>query len=393
MEIRRGRREDGAACRALWAYCFEKPGDPFFEWFFRRLYRPEDVLLAGEGGRTMGALHLRPYALALRGRVLPVHYIVGVAVHPAARGRGIARALLTEAFRASAKDGRSVDILMPSDASFYRPLGFAMYAHQWERTAAPERLASLGERPVKAGLIEGPDDWAILAGIYRVHTARYSAYALRDEANWRQRIEGTLREGYIAVVSDGSGPAGYVVYSMDGRTLAAAEMAWASEAGRRGLYAYMAGHRGSVDTIRWYEPLSDRSYLFWADGAEHTYIQNRTFPFMTARITDMAAFSGPTEAEGEVSFRYEDPILSDKEGVYTLRAAAGKMTAEPGGAAAFSLTAAGAAHLLFGALAADDLFAFGEAMWLTDSRAVQDAALAFLRRAFPPGPAWISEWY
>ena len=53
--------------------------------------------------------------------------------------------------------------------------------------------------------------------------------------------------GYIAVVNDLDGAAGYIFYHLDGRKLIVSEMAYASDAGRKGLYAYMAGHRGSVD--------------------------------------------------------------------------------------------------------------------------------------------------
>lgn len=394
MEIRRGTAADEAASRALWGYCFERPGDPFFEWYFSRVYRPEETLVGLEGGRAACALHLRPYTLSVRGKCIPADYIVGVATHPAARGRGLARALLAGAFRASRTAGKPVDILMPSDASFYAPLGFAFYTHQWEREAEPARLASLGRRTEKACTVEGPDDWALLAGIYRAHTAGRSGFTVRSEAGWRRRIEGQLREGYIAVVYDAGGPAGYLFYSIEDRTLTASEAAWASEAGRRGLYAYMAGHLGSVDRCRWYEPLDDRSYLFWADGAEHTYIRNRTFPYMTARVTDLyAAFTGlPAPEAGALSFCLDDGTLPELAGAYTLRAADGRLAAEPGGDPAFRLTPAGAVHLLFGVLPADDLFRYGEAVWLADGPA-RDAALHFLHANFLPVQNWVNEWY
>ena len=60
---------------------------------------------------------------------------------------------------------------------------------------------------------------------------------------------------------------------------------------------------------------------------------------------------------------------------------------------AFRLTAAGAAHLLFGALPAEDLFRFGEAGWLTGGGQERKETLRFLREAFPARRCWISEWY
>ena len=396
MEIRRAEAADMAAVKALWAYCFEREGDPFFEWYFGRVCRPEDVLLGAENGQAAASLHLRPYTLSVRGKTLAADYIVGVSTHPAARGRGRAGELLRAAFRASREAGKSVDILMPSDASFYYPLGFAFYAHQWEREASPERLAREGQRAVRAGLTASPDEWRPLAAVYEAHTAGRSGFALRDEASWRRLVEGQLREGRIAVVEDEAGPAGYLFYSIGDRTLTVSEMACASEAGRRGLYRFMADHRGSVDLCRWYEPLDDRSYLFWADGAEHTYIRNRTFPYMMARVTDpAAAFTGlSAETEGTVSFLYEDGTLPEAGGVYAFRADRGRLEmGKSGDVPAFRLTAAGAAHLLFGALPAEDLFRFGEAEWLTDGGQERKETLRFLREAFPARRCWISEWY
>ena len=120
-------------------------------------------------------------------------------------------------------------------------------------------------------------------------------------------------------------------------------MAYASDAGRKGLYAYMAGHRGSVDECVWYEPFDDRAFFYWQNGAEHTYIHNASFPTMMGRVTD--------------------PVLSAKEGriyavkydvFYTLKlhiedisgVKLGNKIPEPD----FTMTAGALAQLFFGAL-------------------------------------------
>lgn len=392
MEIRRARAADTAAVKGLWAYAFERPGDPFFEWYFSTAYRAEDVLVGEECGRIACDLHLRPYTLSLRGRETAADYIVGVATHPAARGRGMARELIRGAFRASREAGRAVDILMPSDASFYYPMGFAFYAHQWERTASPARLSYLAERPVRAGTIESAADLEMLRSIYDAYTAGRNGFVVRDAASWQRHIEGTLAEGYIAVVFDEEGPSGYLFYTIDDDMLTASEIAFCSEAGRRGIYAYMAGHLGQVETCRWYEPIDDRSYLRWADGAEHTYIKNRTFPYMTARVTDLAAaFEGlETAAEGAVTFLYEDEMLPEESGVYTLAAEGGKLHVTKGGDPAFRLTPGGAAELLFGAAAAEDLFRFRRASWTAGEK---KAVLQLMDEMLPVQKNWINEWY
>lgn len=396
MEIRRATKHEEAAVRALWAYCFERPGDPFFEWYFSRACRMEDVLLGIEAGQVACDLHLRPYQIALRGKEMAADYIVGVATHPAARGRGLARELLAGAFRASREAGKAVDLLMPSDASFYQPQGFAFYCHQWERKAPPMRLAALGKKPVSAGTLTDGSRWQELARIYEAYTAGRSGYTLRDEASWAWHIESQLKEGYIAIVYDEKGPAGYLFYTIDDRQLTAPEMAFSRETGRKGLYAYMAGHLGSVDTCVWYEPADDRSYLFWQDGAEHTYIQNRTFPYMMARLTDPeAAFTGvsvPADLSGRAAVAVVDPVLTENSGVYRLTAEKGQLTMEKGGEhPALTLTVGGAAQLLFGALSLEELIRYGEAEWTGEGNQEETARL--LHAAFPPIRSWVNEWY
>ena len=109
MEIRRAEAADMAAVKALWAYCFEREGDPFFEWYFGRVCRPEDVLLGAENGQAAASLHLRPYTLSVRGKTFAADYIVGVSTHPAARGRGRAGSdLLSTRTSGSGKLRRSV---------------------------------------------------------------------------------------------------------------------------------------------------------------------------------------------------------------------------------------------------------------------------------------------
>lgn len=350
---------------------------------------------------------------------MPVDYMVGVATHPAARGRGIASKLLKNAFRISRSRGKSAVILMPSDASFYMPLGCSFYVQQWERSAAPEWLARIGEKPEKAMTVSSPDEWHILASVYEKFTGRRNGFTQRDEKTWRTFIEGQLNEGYIAVTGDETGPIGYLCYGMDGRRLIANEMAYSSDRGRRGLYAFMAGHRGSIDRCIWYEPLDDCSFYYWPNGAEHTYIENRTFPFMMARITDpVGVIDGlPCEKQihGEYSFQLVDPVLSENNGIYMVRAEDGEIHAlqddifyklrlhiedtsginlgnhipEP----SFCMNVNTLAELVFGTSDFNELLKRNQITWLTKDEAIKEKISRFMMGILPEKDNWIAEWY
>ena len=419
MQFRRATEADRKSIEALWAYCFEKPDEPFFQWYFSRVCQMDDVVVAEENQHIAADLHLRPYTLNLRGNSMPVDYMVGVATHPAARGRGIASKLLKNAFRISRSRGKSAVILMPSDASFYMPLGCSFYVQQWERSAAPEWLARIGEKPEKAMTVSSPDEWHILASVYEKFTERRNGFTQRDEKTWRTFIEGQLNEGYIAVTGDETGPTGYLCYGIDGRRFIANEMAYVSDRGRRGLYAFMAGHRGSIDRCTWYEPLDDCSFYYWPNGAEHTYIENRTFPFMMARITDpVGVIDGlPCEKQihGEYSFQLVDPVLSENNGIYMVRAEDGEIHAlqddifyklrlhiedtsgidlgnhipEP----SFCMNVNTLAELVFGTSDFNELLKRNQITWLTKDEAVKEKISRFMMGILPEKDNWITEWY
>ena len=419
MQFRRATEADRRAVESLWAYCFEKPDEPFFQWYFSKVCQMDDVVVAEENQHVAADLHLRQYTLNLRGNSMPVDYMVGVATHPAARGKGIASKMLKNAFRISRSRGKSAVILMPSDASFYMPLGFSFYVQQWERSAAPEWLARIGEKPERAMTISSPDEWQILASVYEQFTKQRNGFTLRDEKAWRTFIEGQLNEGYIAVTGDENGPTGYLCYGMDGRRLIANEMAYASDRGRRGLYAFMAGHRGSIDRCVWYEPLDDCSFYYWPNGAEHTYIENRTFPFMMARITDpVGVIDGlpcDKHLKGEYSFQLVDPVLSENNGIYMVRAEDGEIHAlqddifyklrlhiedtsgvdlgnhipEP----SFCMNVNTLAELVFGTSDFDELLKRNQITWLTKDEAVREKISRFMMGILPEKDNWIAEWY
>ena len=419
MQFRRATEADRKSIEVLWAYCFEKPDEPFFQWYFSRVCQMDDVVVAEENQHIAADLHLRPYTLNLRGNSMPVDYMVGVATHPAARGRGIASKLLKNSFRISRFRGKSAVILMPSDASFYMPLGCSFYVQQWERSAAPEWLARIGEKPEKAMTVSSPDEWHILASVYEKFTERRNGFTQRDEKTWRTFIEGQLNEGYIAVTGDETGPTGYLCYGIDGRRLIANEMAYVSDRGRRGLYAFMAGHRGSIDRCTWYEPLDDCSFYYWPNGAEHTYIENRTFPFMMARITDpVGVIDGlPCEKQihGEYSFQLVDPVLSENNGIYMVRAEEGEIHAlqddifyklrlhiedtsgidlgnhipEP----SFCMNVNTLAELVFGTSDFNELLKRNQITWLTKDEAVKEKISRFMMGILPEKDNWIAEWY
>lgn len=384
---------------ALWAYCFEKESDPWFRWYFSEAYRPPEVLLGLSSGHVAAQLHRRPYEIYVRRRPVPVDYIIGVSTHPAARGRGYAKALLQEAFRKAKKEHKGMVILMPSSADFYRPLGFSLYAWQWQREASPKVLRPLGARPSSVRMVSDVSDIFVLDGLYQSFTRRKRGYALRDAGRWKEWLSALLAEGSsVAVFYDGSSPVSYVAYGIEDGVLTASEMVYVSEAGRRFIYFFMAGHEGSVSKCRWWEPSSDRSFMDFPNGAEHTFIENRSFPFMMGRVVSPeAAFSGIPCAEDfsdHFSFSITDEIMPENEGLYEFFGDKGELRLvrrSDKGKSAFRISVRSLTELLFGTRSFSDLWQSGD---ISCSSSVAKGVIAGIwERFFPKENNWVNEWF
>ena len=394
MEIRQGNLGDGQAIRSLWAYAFEKETDPWFQWYFTKAYRPEDVLVGTLNGSIVSQLHRRPYTISVRGKACFTDYIVGVSTHPAARGRGLGKALIREAFYRAKRDGKGVVILMPSAASFYYPLGFSLYAWQWQRTATPEVIGKLGVCPVRVKVITSMDDYDILATLYDIFTRDRNGYAVRNKNSWQVWLDSLWADGGHAVVFyDEEKPVAYMAYSIDEKEMSVSEWVCTTDMGRRYAYFYMGHHEGSVSRCRWQEAADDRSFLRFPNGAEHTYIENTTLPFMMGRVVNpIQAFSGmkvsPT-VQGEVTFMLSDDVMAENDGIYTLSFCQGEMVMEREKGekkVLFHIDIACLTALLFGSATFSSLREEG-------ILAMKDEEIAWLDGIFGGEKNWINEWF
>ena len=388
MDFRLAKEEDRNLVESLWAYCFEPREHPFFQWYFSKFYRPEQVLMGFKDGEMACLTHLNPYTLRLRGRDVPTSYIVGLATHPAARRSGVGRMLLTAALKEMKRRGHYINILMPSKAGFYQPYGYELYCHQWKETMPLESLRPLTDRTVRFAFVNSADQWPYLASVYEAYTKPLSGYAVRNEASWRSHIEAQLAEGYIAVVFHDDTPIAYMFYQIGEGTITSGEFVYATLQGKRGLLEYVYNHRSQGKKFQWNEGIHDQSYRFYPDGKQG----HETMPFMTCRIVDVKGaleqISYPEQVEGSLVIQTEDPLADWNTGTFRLTVRQGRGSVErteqekpdavmPVGTLAL---------LVFGAMDPADL-AFNEKL------SGSDKALQTLEAFFPTEKCYINEWY
>ncbi len=387
MSIRLATAADKPVLEALWDYCFEKRTDPFFRFYFDTCWRPEETVLYETDAGLTAAVHLRRYTLSVRGAACPVTYIVGLATHPAARGKGYASQLLRACLAESGRIGRYANILMPSAAAFYLPHGWGMYCHQWRRSFV------LRMSPAPAVQGEYHYEWLTaeaatdsLAAVYEKYTADKSGYAIRKAEDWRRWLRGQCAEGNVLCLHEKGEPVGYIAYSIADRTLQAGELIAIRPDARCALLRYIHQHRDSVDRATYYAAWAEEDYLYWPDGAEQIYTRNESFPFMLVRIADIRHWWAqiPAAADGSCHVAVTAP---EGRTTWHVQTENGKSHWEESDAEPELTIGIGDLSVLsIGRVDAEDLY--------QAARLRGDAKAAMrLARMYPRTDTWINEWY
>lgn len=396
MEYRNPLPQERVQVENLWAYCFEPKGHPFFEWYFKHCYEPENILVGVQDGQVVSDIHLRQYTLNVRGKALPTTYIVGVATHPAARRGGIGGELLRASLAELKRRGQGISILMPSKAAFYQQYGWELYAHQWVTTMPLEELRPLTERSLHFGLLNDVSQWTWLAPVYEAYTKSLSGYAMRGEKEWTRLLESLFNEGaQVAVVRTEEGRIeGYLVYTLGAPEIMVSEFVYTTRRAQKALLNYLYNHRSQGETVRWNEGGHDEGYAFWPNGKSG----HSTMPFMMSRVVDVptAVEAVPFVADKGESLAWTlaitDPLVPWNEGVYRITKAAGEVKwhvtkeKESVGVADVTMTVGALGLLLMGRFTATEL-AF-EAKLDAD-----EVYLRYLDNWYPKMKTYINEWW
>ncbi|MEH1056115.1 GNAT family N-acetyltransferase [Micromonospora sp. CPCC 206171] len=367
----------------LQAYAFEASplSSERVEAFHRYLpyNKGNRTLVVDEGGETQAAASAIPMRQNLRGRVLPMAGVAGVATHPLARRRGHVRALLHQLLDEMRDEGHPLTALYPFRAGFYERFGYVGLPRA--RTA---RFSPADLDPLLRAELPGEVTWErIGAGYagYRAFTERcvrerhgfaifpeFRAVGLRDrDDRWlvTARIDGTTM--------------GALTYRIDdhGGELHGDDLLVTDPYARALLLQFLARHVDQVDRITLQIPADELPELWLTDLAVHVEarVSRPGSPAPMARLLSLDALAGLPAGPGRV--RVE--LVGDRwlAGTHLLDGTTGHLELATGGPApSATLTAAGLSALAYGVLDPAEVAVRGLGSIAPD-------AAAELRRLFP----------
>jgi predicted acetyltransferase len=370
------------------AYAFEASpaAAPVSETFRRYLPYAEvnSTYAVVDGDTTLATASGIPMRQNVRGRVLPMAGISGVATHPLARRQGHVRTVLGRLLDEMYESGHAVSALHPFRASFYARFGYVGIPRPRLAELAPAGLAPLHrlELPGEVRLrrvADGYDDWrAFTLGLLeRVHGfATFPderAVALRDED-----------DRWIATAHVDGAVVGVLTYRIEqhGGTLAGDDLLTTGPLGRTLLLQFLARHVDQVARVTLTVAPGETPEL-WATDIDVRTSVAVSFPDSPApmvRVLSVERLAGIATGPGEAVVEVvDDPYVA---GVYTLRGGPDGLEVARGGTPAATLTAAGLSALVYGVLDPAEVALRGL------GTVPAEAAIA-LRTVFPPAQPYL----
>ena len=240
-------------------------------------------------GRLVGKAAPQDYSQYWGGRAVPMGGVAGVAVHPDARGSGVASRLLRHLADRMVERGQPISALFPTISALYRGLGWEIVG-----ALADTRLATRDLAPQEPGACtlrtaERDADAELVHGLYQRWAAAGGGGLTRDGRLFSGPAADAFESDVVALAEDAAGVArGYVAYDRgrgyrEGAELRVRELVAEDAAASSALLRSLAGWHPVAGRVLWRGPLQDVALLTAAPVPPPTTVQ----PWML-RVVDPA---------------------------------------------------------------------------------------------------------
>jgi hypothetical protein len=351
-------------------------------------YREDETRIAAfVKGEPAAAVVGMPMRQNVRGLVVPMLGVSGVATHPTARRQGHVRTLLTQLHGDMRDSGHVTSTLYPFRESFYERFGYVGFPK-----ARSIRLRTDGLTPLLKQELPGE------VTFHRIGAA-FDEYYAATEVLLGER-HGFGRRGRKAAQQVGDEDKHWIVFARHegevvgvfvyrtlghGAVLEGKALLYRTPVGRALLLQWLARHL-EFDSFTFQLPPDDRPDVWYTDLAysDETRVQAPSQSAPMGRVLSVPGLSGMSAGSASIAVRIDDdPFVG---GTWTLSGTGGVLEVKAGGTPTVQLTSHGLAALVYGVLDPVDLSlrGYGE---------VSNEAAVTLRTLFPPATPYLFEGF
>ena len=365
---------DRAVLGDLLAHAFGFPVADADTWFTRAGH--DNVLVHRDGSGLVGGMILVSMGQFFGGGSVPMIGLAGVGVAPERRGTGVGAAMMVAALREMRRRGAAISTLFPSTVPFYQGAGYERAGVRFHFRIPAADLAHAG-RGAHGGAHGGDrveprpvDPDPELAAVQRTFAARHHGSLDRGPYVWQRMVRPWRAEPRAFAVRRGDLLVGHVVVvhkMADGHdTVVQVVDASAADAGAaRAIFAFLGGYRSLAGEIDWQLHVPGIFQALLPDRRPDVQLQD----FWMLRVLDptraLVTRGWSRAVRGTVELAYDDDVLPECSGRFTLRVDEGRATVTEGGSGAVRIGARGLGALFAGFTSCSELALRG----LADGRA------------------------
>ena len=317
--------------------------------------------VAIEDGRPVATVLVHSMRQNVRGAVVPMAGVAGVATHPEARRRGHMRTLLSHALVDARDRGLMVSCLYPVRASFYERFGYVSLPRPITATfSSASLIPTLGAGVDGEVVLQSAADGGAEAVefVERQVAGRHGRVGRAD-------LLRELGQVWLAIARRGGEVVGLMAYTLSGYAgeLASGLFLFEDPAARLLLLQWIARHDGQIATVRLSLPPDAHPELWCTDFAVKS-VAETVYPGSPApmgRLLSLDALNGMcTSSAASVTVAVTDVVLGADSVCHLISGDGRRVTAEPAaGEPALTITGPGLAALVYGAQSSDELAAYG----------------------------------
>ncbi len=288
MEIRQLVGEEVDRQFYLWAQAFENGDRTMTEWRawdMANADRREVYGIFGEGGLEATFVNVG-MEMHMGESILPISAVYGVAVLPAARGKGYASTGVRYLLERMRERGQWVSILEPFSWEFYGNLGYALVGAIRRYAVAPRLLKPSEDTAfVRAASPTGEDREKIVAAYTRM-AGRYRGMIRRTEWEWGDILNDRPDFHTFNYVYERDGVVeGYLSHREGSREeMRLRELLCLTPRAQRGLLGLLRRMEMQTKKVAWYAPYDD---LLWTHFYHWWELETKLKPLTMARIVDV----------------------------------------------------------------------------------------------------------
>ncbi len=291
----------------------------------------DEIFLIWKGNEVVTTGTIVPLDQNVRGKVIPMGGVAGVATNPEHRNKGYVTALMEHLLSKMLKNSQYVSALYPFRESFYRKFGYVNLPQIQEVEVNPrniktkdiqlpkgiiysrDRLVDVLEQyyDYKSNLVE------TLYGAAKFNRSRYDHYTFKDY--WALSI----RDEYNKTIA-------WVNYKMTGfeGEMKVRELTFLNEVGRYAILKWMEAHKDQVLSIK-FQTSRKEQVESWLPDLKAQSKTRDWVPSPMARIIDVRGLNGIEATNGSVILEIEDEWIENNNSTWKFEGKDGRLSVTP----------------------------------------------------------------